>query len=47
MLLYASVRWEVYLSNVHVGKVGKEVVADKKAHQHPVINDSLEVIAKW
>ena len=46
MLLYTSVHWEVYLSNVHVGKVGKEVVADKKAHQNPVINDPLKVIAK-
>ena len=37
----------LYLSDVHVGKVGEEVVSDEESHQHPVINDPLKVIAKW
>lgn len=37
----------LYLSDVHVGKVGEEVISDEESHQHPVINDLLKVIAKW
>ena len=35
-----------HLLDVHVGQVRDEVVANKKSHQHPVINDLLKVISK-
>ena len=36
----------MYLSNVHVGEMGEEVVADEEPHQHPVVNDPLKVVLK-
>ena len=37
----------LYLSDVHVGYVGQEVVAHEETHQDPVINDLLEIVVKW
>ena len=44
---YAICTLGLYLSDVHVGKVGEEIVSDEESHQHPVINDPLKVKAKW
>ena len=47
LFISIQINQEVYLSNVHVWEVGEKVVANKEAHQHPVINDPLKVIIKW
>ena len=36
-----------HLSDVHVGKVGDEVIPHEETHQNPVIYDMLKVIGEW
>ena len=35
------------MSDVHVGKVGDEIIPHEEPHQNPVVYDVLKVIAKW
>lgn len=39
-------QWQSVVVNVDVRQMGKEVVAHKKAHQHPVVDDALHVVGE-